>query len=311
MKTDIEKNLLNLWDRQFQNNLKPDHFEYLLKSGFRKDLLFIFTNHHPNPICIGYFTSEEKVIPRLKIQFEILSELKKSQSNLIKASVPEPFIWKKLDNKWFLCLGIVPGKPLGTYLDNPSLKNTYIHTTTNWLKEIHTLYETNRPSLAEYMTSKNYCTELVELLKPHKNETIPLVLKQGDFHPSNVLFDQNQIYVIDWEYSSFEGTALYDLFYFLIHIYRRNLVAGKRIGSVYKNSQPSGENINIPTYNDFKEVFFKGGAVYEETKELIYNFCTSVTLDSKMAKLLFYLFLNHYMGEEFLKKLIKHHKDLL
>ncbi len=315
MRNRIENILRQQWPQLFPGRQEPKSLQYLLRGGFRKDLVVIFADHATTPIGIGYYTSEDRIIARLKRQLETLSTIHKSEHNPVKRTVPRPLLFERIDDNMFLFLENLPGKPLEHFLkaNTSDLKmvSHWLNLTKNWLRELNTRFLNKRITIEELVSQQSDGLNLKEFMSTCKDHKVPLVLRHGDLQPSNILLEENKIACVDWEYSKNEGAPLYDLFYFLVALYKRCHPHKKEIRSFSSTIDSPEKNIRVPNIDDLKTTFFTKTAFSDVYRETILSLCRDLSIDPIAIKTLFYLFVVEFKGRKTAEELLKNQNSFI
>jgi len=301
MRDELEKLIIKNWTNIFPDIDFPQNISFLLKSGFRKDIVIVFSDSNTLPFGFGYLTDNEKIMERFLRQFEILSKINNTASQSLQDSVPKPLIWEKVGIYWFLLLNVVSGLPMVQFITKNKMPYEHLTKAFEWLIKFQKEFNENTIPLTEIVNKRQLDNQLGDIIIECKDCPVPLVLKHGDFQPSNILFDKNKLYVVDWEYGEIGGLPLYDLYHLLINFYRRSKVQGKRIRSVSRMIDTVEKNINIPDHDNFKEVFFSKGDYTKIAKKMVLDYCQALNIDKLLARPLFYLFIAEYMGKKFME----------
>jgi len=288
---------------------------YLLRNGFRKDLVVVFIDSNKSPLGIGYLTDEEGIRDRLERQHDILTLIQEKGSDQLKSTVPKPVVWEKSGAHWILFLSSLPGVPMNQFFNSPSNVNKiltrYLPKAMKWLIHLHKEFQQDNQSLQSLVNYSEAKDSLGEIGREARNITVPMVLQHGDFQPTNLLVNGQQISVVDWEYSAWPGLSLYDVFYLLVHIFRRSTMKQSRIRSLTKTTYRVDDNINLPQTNDFKGAFFEENRYSDIFKNTIQDYCFQLDIDPSCAKILFYLFLARYRGKDLMQVMIKDEADFI
>lgn len=136
----------------------------------------------------------------------------------------------------------------------------------NWLAKLAELPETQLQKKAEFL-----CRELLLLEK----ESSPTV-NHGDFHPANLLFDdQSVVCVLDWDYALL-GSGTYDLCYGLLLFTLELPQPGKKLTEIYNQARAEAflegyaragistkSKSRLSIYSDFTQLLVFNWAVNE------------------------------------------------
>ncbi len=312
MKDQFEQRLKEHMDDQVN---EATTLRYVLRSGFRKDLVVVFRDSNKSPLGIGYFTNEEGIRERLERHHDTLVLIREKGSDQLRSTVPRPVFWEKSGAHWILFVSSLPGISMNQFFDSRRNVNriltSYLPMTMKWLIRLHKEFKQDDQPLQSLVNSSEAKDSLREIGFETRNTTVPMVLQHGDFHPTNLLVAGQQISVVDWEYSAWPGLPLYDVFYLLVHIFRRSTMKQSRIRSLSKTIDQAGDNINLPQANDFKSAFFEENRYSDIFKDAVQDYCFQLDIDPSCAKILFYLFLAHYRGKDLMQVMIKDEADFI
>jgi len=309
---------------QFEQLLKEHMYDqvneattlrYLLRSGFRKDLVVVFRDSNKSPLGIGYLTDEEGIRERLERHHDTLVLIQEKGSDQLKSTVPRPVFLEKCGAHWILFVSSLSGIPMSQFFNSQNKVNkiltSHLPQAMKWLTHLHKEFQQDNQSLQSLVNSSEAKDSLGEIEFEARNATVPMVLQHGDFHPTNLLVNGQQISVVDWEYSAWPGLPLYDVFFLLVHIFRRSTMKQSRLWSLSKAIYQADNNINLPQTNDFKGAFFEENRYSDIFKSTIQDYCFQLDIDPSCAKILFYLFLARYRGKDLMQVMIKDEADFI
>jgi thiamine kinase-like enzyme len=308
-------------------NTEIKHWHSLHYKGWRKKLFFIFVNNEKHPSYLWKMADSPEFTSRLVNECSIIRKIKSLCPHLVK-SVPNVLYEGVINEDFAVLMAINEGDILIRHLYNNRDSLNKIKSTVSggrdWLallhkksptveevgnnreEESHIIYDT---CLAPYINGSAENSQTAQRFKEYfrsemdrvRDVSIPFVIQHNDFQPENILYnkDTGKFIVLDWEYAMRSGLPLIDLLNFLV-LSLSFVLKSKKIN--LKNSfRLSARLKSINDYIDqdmFEYMFFKKNEISEIIKENVTIYRKAINLDTRLIKLLFFIYLNQKFSND-------------
>jgi len=242
MLPELTNYLLEKWHDLFVEEKRPQQINYLGISGSIEGgttTYLGFSNQEERPAFVARILRNPQKLNQFLAERDVLSCFN-NLSPLIKNSVPNLILCKRIAGKWVLVESVLEGKPMEVIMEEkgiPKLENTKINLSLvkDWLVAF------DKEARVKLLEPRDFIKEMAEEIKEfqkifslsekeqdflRKNIKIAesfnaqhSFLLHGDFCRQNILVSGNKINIVDWIFAERSTLPLFDFIYFLITYY--------------------------------------------------------------------------------------------
>lgn len=232
---EIEKILQENLDKiRLSGNLNS--VKYLLVHGYNNIIIFIFCEGEKNPCAVAKIDPHKRGV--LKTEHTILCNLEKEKN--IADTISKSLGYISRPNEEIIIETTKKGKRLSHFnlLFKEKGFENISEMVTDWLIKLHSLNKNGNSYILDdrildgfYKEIEDTCKEdtdrflpfakrLRQLFNQVKGERILSVIEHGDFWPGNILIDDDNLGIVDWDKAKMEGYPICDLFEYYMHCSR-------------------------------------------------------------------------------------------
>ena len=268
---------------------------HLLVRGYSNLIIFFFLRNGKNPVAVAKIDRFKRGI--LAKENRVLSQIVKEPK--ISKTVPDPIIY--IDDRSGECIveSALPGMNLvrsKNILDRAYL-DSLMQGLCDWLVELQSLRGVtmfctidedmvsklygDMENVAEKKQSsrtifKNYNKDIKRLFGRIRGKSIPSVLLHGDFWADNILLDNGNIGIVDWDKAEEKGFPVCDLFDFCL-----------QIGRLYNSSFAERYKFYMDRVDRYADDAFFSGGISEILVKWVTYYCKRLNIDRDMTEVIF------------------------
>lgn len=235
---ELEKRILGKWSLLFPTQPPPDTLQfYIYEKALHKGVGWIFNQN--KPIAFIKYMESADVDYIICEEYQNLRSLHHLGADLITKTLPKPFLLEAINGRHYLLTSFHPGEEMEFNLALEEKrqqrfrqrfisilswliafqKKTWegslslnIQDANNGYGRILAEFRTSGPMTA---TEETFLLRLQNDMSELTNFSLPLVVRHGDFAPANVLWDGDNLFIIDWAEMRHRQLPLFDLFSFI------------------------------------------------------------------------------------------------
>jgi hypothetical protein len=335
----FKKVIIEQHSRIYSERIKPDDISFLLYNTRNGAVLFVFVGKKTQPLYVFKIADREREKSELTNEYESLRRLAALELPELEGTVPEVFCEGTAEGHRFILERPAYGAPLWAFVCSSRNSRTgtekIFTKVTDWLIYLHrnASYKTSFASEAcvkeniesavslykkkQGMSSEreNRVRVVLDGMRQLAETRIPIVIQHFDFALGNIFYNKatGRICILDWQYATFSGLPLVDLFNFFNGC--GYTVSGYAAAAKSKADFTSfSKNIinPVPTEKDFINIFYEDNWRSRLVKKYVDKYCVSVGLDTRLVDYMFLVFiLEHlYTNEGFLDIFLDRGKPL-
>ena len=244
----------------------PQKLSYLFWKGFRKKIFLVFKDNDSQPFAVLKMTNNPIVFDRLLRENETLTYL--STKGTLKGQVPVALAFFEMWGHMCLFETALEGAPIVYSIKGISTGRGLIRMKEIFSHVVNILVTLNKPGPLHDVDTKQQT-----------------VVEHGDFEPSNLLLSRTGIKILDWEYSTLQGSPFKDLLDFslrYVHLAR------------YLMNEVSREQ---PVLSDFEDTFFSTRPYARIIWESLNRYSDRIGLDKSSMRDILSIFAGKYLNE--------------
>ena len=285
--------------------VRPKELTFLVQgTGVTKLCFYIFPDNSSQPRWVARIARSPRDNKIIDHEYELIGFIREGGSSYVLETVPGPLLTTEITGH---SVGIEPFHR-GQSMDGLIAQNAdharrdvreYIDLAVEWLLrcqkdvpgnqgklkldqiETYLLGPIKHLRLQSDLTDveEAYLDRLEQQINSLSNIPLPLAFTHGDFRPGNILLDDGDIHVLDWEFGARLAPPLLDIFHFLSRTYAR----------YHGLEEIDGYLEDYLTA--FEQLFFENGEWAHLAAEIVDNAADALGVDHQWIRPLFALFL--------------------